>query len=180
MSGTVKVSPNSARRLFVRLGLVLVYAGLIAFVFVHGKGHTLILDNKDAEDGTVKAIESLSISVDGQDAIDLQAGDRDVAKIQGQSHRVQVTVKDSQMVEHRISVPLKEDTLLLSIPKLMAGAQPAVIKFVPKDIAPAADEQTGNSNAYTAPEAGAAPDMGSGAPAAAPAAPGAAPATPAP
>jgi hypothetical protein len=140
------------RRLLVRSVLVLVYAGVIWLVFSLGKGHTLILDNKDAEDGSVKAVESLSVSVDGQDPIDLNAGDRDMAKVQGQRHRLEITVKDGQKLVRRVSVPVSEDVLLLSLPKLLAGAA-AVSPFVPLDVAPPADEQQGNSNAFTSPSA---------------------------
>ncbi len=170
MSGTPMDPKVQRRRQLVRGGLVLVYAALIAMVFNFGKGHTLILDNKDAEDGSVKAIESLSVSVDGQEAIDLQGGDRDMAKVRGQGHVVEITVQGGQKTSTRIRVPLSEDMLLLSLPKLLAG-QPAVIPFVPKDVAPPADD-TGNSNAFTSPMDPAAP----GAPDAAPAAPAAPPA----
>lgn len=170
MSGAVNHSNVKTRRLLVRLGLLVVFFGLMAFVFVTGKGHTLILDNKDSADGSIKALESVSISVDGQEPMDFSAGDRDVAKVKGQSHRVEITVKDSQMVQHRITLPLQEETLLLSIPKLLAG-QPAVITFVPLDVAPPAEQTTGNSNAFTSP--GALSD-----PSAAPVDPGAVPADP--
>jgi hypothetical protein len=140
------------RRLLVRGVLLLVYAGAIGLVFSLGKGHTLILDNKDAEDGSVKAIDSLSVVVDGQEPIELGAGERDMAKVQGQRHRVELTVKDGPKLERRISVPVAEDVLLLSLPKLLAGA-PAVSPFVPLDAAPPADEQQGNSNAFTSPSA---------------------------
>jgi hypothetical protein len=164
MSGK-PVDPNvQRRRLLVRCGLGVVYAALIAIVFNFGKGHTLIIDNQDAEDGSVKAIESLSVSVDGQEAIDLQGGDRDMAKVRGQGHVVEITV-GGQKTSTRIRVPLNEDMLLLSLPKLLAG-QPAVIPFVPKDVAPPADD-AGNSNAFTSPMDPAA----SGAPDAAPVAP---------
>ncbi|MDR3672871.1 MAG: hypothetical protein P4L36_18645 [Holophaga sp.] len=140
------------RRRVVRCVLLVVYAGLIWLVFSLGKGHTLILDNKDAEDGSVKAAESLSVSVDGQEPIDLGAGDRDMAKVQGQGHRVEITVKDGPKVVRRIRVPVSQETLLVSLPKLLAGA-PAVSPFMPLDAAPPADEQQGNGNAFTSPSA---------------------------
>jgi len=161
------------RRRLVRAACVLVYIGLIALVLNLGKGHTLILDNKDAEDGSVKALDSISVSVDGQDPTDLSAGDRDMAKVRGQGHVVDVTIKDGPKVTRRIHVPLGEDMLLLSLPKLLAG-QPAVSRFVPKDVAPTPEDQQGNNNAFTSPDAPAVP----GAPAA-PVAP-ATPAVPAP
>jgi len=154
MSGTVLDPKGKTRRRLVRLVLFVVYVGVIALVFNLGKGHTLILDNKDAEDGSVKASESLSVSVDGQEPLDLAAGERDQAKVQGQGHRVEITVKDGQKVERRITVPLSEDILLLSLPKLLAGVQPAVTVFVPLEVAaPADDKEEGNSNAFTSPSA---------------------------
>jgi hypothetical protein len=149
MSGTALDPKVRRRRLLVRAALVLVYAGLMGLVFVRGKGHTILLDNKDSEDGAVQAIETLTVSVDGQEPIDLAAGERDQAKVQGQGHRVVITVK-GQKVERRITVPLSEEMLLLSLPKLLAGVQPAVTPFVPPE-APPADDQKGQSNAFTSP-----------------------------
>jgi hypothetical protein len=172
-SGKLEPSVKS-RRLVVRCALIVVWAALIGFVFTFGKGHTLILDNKDSDDGSVKAIESLTISVDGQDPIDLQAGDRDMAKVRAQSHKVEVTVKDGQKVAKTITVPLKEDVLLLSIPKLMAGAQGAVIPFVPKEVAVPPEDNQSISNTPADTTVPAPP--GSPAAPAAPAKPGAKPA----
>jgi hypothetical protein len=134
MSGTALDPKVRRRRLLVRAALVLVYAGLMGLVFVRGKGHT---------------IQTLTVSVDGQEPIDLAAGERDQAKVQGQGHRVVITVK-GQKVERRITVPLSEEMLLLSLPKLLAGVQPAVTPFVPPE-APPADDQQGQSNAFTSP-----------------------------
>jgi hypothetical protein len=168
MNGIVMNEQVKRRRLFVRAALCVVYVIAIGLVFNYGKGHVLILDNKDTEDGTVKALESVSISVDGQDATDLSSGDRDMAKVRGQHHQVEITI-NGQKYQTKITLPLREDTLLLSVPRLVAG-QPAIEKFVPKDVAPAADDNSGNSNAFTSPSA----DPASGG-----AMPGAAPATPA-
>jgi hypothetical protein len=148
MSGAVSNANPKGRRLLVRFALLLAYVGLIWFVLVVGKGHTLILDNKDSEDGSVKALESLTVSVDGQEPIDLMAGDRDMAKVRGQGHKVQITAKDSQMVERSITVPLSEEVLLVSLPQLLAG-KAAVIPFVAKEIAAPVDQ--GNGNAFTSP-----------------------------
>ena len=173
MSGIVMTEQIKRRRLFVRIGLCIVYVIAIGLVFTYGKGHTIILDNKDTDDGSVKALETVSISVDGQEQVDLQAGDRDMAKVRGQGHRVEITL-NGQKYQTKITLPLSEDVLLLSVPRLVAG-QPAVEKFVPKDVAPAADENTGNSNSFTSPTA----DPAAAGAMPGPAAPGA-PAAPAP
>jgi hypothetical protein len=149
MSGVAGNERIKRRRLFVRAALGVVYVLAIGMVFVWGKGHTLILDNKDTDDGSVKALESVSISVDGQEGTDLSSGDRDMAKVRGQRHWVEITL-NGQKYRTWITLPLTEDTLLLSVPRLVAG-RPGIETFVPKDVAPTADETTGNSNAFTSP-----------------------------
>jgi hypothetical protein len=128
------------RRTVVRAALCVVYAALIALVFAYGKGHTVIVDNKDSEDGQAKAFESVTVSVDGMEPMELMAGDRDMAKVRGQGHTVEITVKDQQKRTATFRVPLGEDVVLLSVPKLVAGAQPAVVPFVPNEAPPPAEE----------------------------------------
>ena len=164
MNGVAMTEQTKRRRLLVRLGLCVVYAVAIGLVFVYGKGHTVILDNKDTEDGSVKALETVSISLDGQEPTDLQAGDRDMAKVRGQKHLVEITI-NGQKYQTRVTLPLGEDTLLLSVPRLVAG-KPAIETFVPKDAPPAADDNAGNSNAFTSPTDPAAVPGAPGAPSA--------------
>lgn len=170
MSGAVIDPKVKSRRTVVRVVLCAVYAAAIAAVFTFGKGHTIIIDNKDTEDGQAKAFESVTVSVDGQEPLELMAGDRDMTKVRGQGHRVEITVKDQQKREMRISLPLSEDTLLLSVPKLVAGIQPAVVTFVPLEAPPAPEEPQPAADAVV-PAVEGAPAV-PGAPAA-PAAPGA-------
>ena len=154
MSGAVIDPKIKSRRTLVRAALCVAYLVLIAVMFTVGKGHTIIIDNKDSEDGQAKAFESVTVSVDGQEPLELAAGERDMAKVRGQGHQVEVTVKDQQKREIRFRVPLGEDVLLLSVPKLVAGQQPAVIPFVPVEAPPPADEpQAGANPAEPTPEA---------------------------
>lgn len=161
MSERVIDSGQKTRRLIVRGGLLLVYGALIGVALVLGKGHTVLLDNKDSEDGTVKAIESLTVSVDGQDPMEFMSGDRDITKVRSQWHTLVVDI-NGQKTEKKFKVPLGEDMVLLSIPKLLAGVEPAVIPFIPADEPAAASEPAGNDNQFTSPggtpEAPAAPD----------------------
>jgi hypothetical protein len=167
VNGSVTDSGLKTRRLIVRGGLLLVYGTLIGLSLVLGKGHTVLLDNKDSEDGSVKAIESLTVSVDGQDSMEFMAGDRDITKVRSQWHTLVVDM-NGQKTEKKFKVPLGEDMVLLSIPKLLAGVEPAVIPFVPRDEPAPAGEPTGNDNQFTSP--GGTPESPD-APAAAPAAP---------
>jgi hypothetical protein len=145
------------RRLFVRLGLVVVYLGLTALVFTLGKGHTIIVDDKDAEDGSYSAMDGILVSVDGQEPLEMYKGDRDKAVVKGQSHRVTIeAINSGNKTEKRIRLPLGEETLLLSVPKLVAGIAPAVEPFVMKNQAPPVEEAPA-SNEFTSPGSAEAP-----------------------
>ena len=163
MSGNVIDSGLKTRRLIVRGILLLVYGALIGLSLVLGKGHTVLLDNKDSEDGAVKAIESLTVSVDGQDPMEFMSGDRDMTKVRSQWHTLVVDV-NGQKTEKKFKVPLGEGMVLLSIPKLLAGVEPAVIPFVPQDEPVPPGEPTGNDNQFTSP--GGTPEPPTAAPAA--------------
>ncbi len=142
---------TARRRLVVRSLLVAGYAALTAAVFVLGKGHTILLDNKDAEGGAVRAIDGLVISVNGGEEIELYPGDRDKAVVMGQKHRVVVETMDGKKTERTITVPIGRDMLLLSIPMLVAGREPILTPFRPLDVAPPPDEDIGNTNEFIAP-----------------------------
>lgn len=139
------------RRLLVRSALIAAYLGLTALVFVLGRGHTLLLDNKDT-DGA-RAIDGVVVSVNGGEEIELYPGDRDKAVVQGQRHSVAIETLDGKKIERAIRLPLGHDMLLLSIPRLAAGKEPILTPFVPKDAAPPPEEPEGNTNEFIAPGA---------------------------
>jgi hypothetical protein len=120
-----------ARRSVIRAGLVAVGVGLAVLAFVLGRGHTILLDNKDAEDGSVSAFDGVLVTVDRQEELEMYLGDRLAATVTGQSHRI--TIEDfngDTVVEKKIRVPLGQDMVLVSIPKLAAGIEPAFVPFV--------------------------------------------------
>jgi hypothetical protein len=144
-------SSNKTRRLIVRGVLVVAYLSLMMVAFIFGKGHTILLDNKDSTDGTVKAFESMTVSVDGQEPIEFMSGDRDLAKVRAQWHTIKIDL-NGQIIEKKFTVPLGMDVALLSIPKLVAGIEPAMIPFVAADEPAApADPDAGKSNEFTSP-----------------------------
>jgi hypothetical protein len=139
------------RRLLVRGSLIVVYLGIMMMAFVFGKGHTILLDNKDSGDGSVKAFENVTVTVDGQEPTELASGDRDMAKVRAQWHTIKLDI-NGQIVEKKITVPLGTNVLLLSLPKLVAGVEPAIIPFVAADEPPPpVDPNAGNSNEFTSP-----------------------------
>ena len=151
MNGTKTDNGTKSRRMLVRGGLIVVYAALIGLSFVSGKGHTLLIDNKDSEDGSVKAFETVTVTVDNQDPMEFMANDRDQAKVTAQTHTIKVVV-NGQTTERKIHLPIGESMLLLSVPKLVAGIEPSVTVFVPKEEAPAPEDNSGNGNAFTSPD----------------------------
>ena len=172
MKAETEITSTRQRRLFVRIGLVVVYAAVMAFTFVAGKGHTLLLDNKNVEENSLTAFEDVTVSVDGHEGTELMAGDRDMAKLVGQRHRILVEVANGQKVEKMVKLPLGTETLILSVPKFVAGVEPSIVTFVAAD-QPQVEAPTGDSNSFTSP--GGTPEVietpGSGAGAAATPAP---------
>jgi len=133
------------RRLAVRIGLLLLYAGLIALTFVTGKGHTILIDNKDTE--SAEGIAGVLGTVNGGEEIELYRGDRDKAVVRGQSHRVRIELfDDGTVVEKRIRLPIGKDVLLLSLPALLAGQEPALFPFVAPRAAPPPQEEEPESS----------------------------------
>ncbi len=152
MSGTATTPQTFPRRLIVRAVLLAAFVGLAALAFVTGKGHTLLIDNKDAEDGSAQAIDGVLVSVDRQEALELYRGDRDKAIVRGQAHTISIEViADGTKIRKKIRLPIGREMLLLSIPKLAAGREPSVVPFVPVQAALSAEEGAGESNAFTSP-----------------------------
>jgi len=121
------------KKLIIRLSLVVVYAGLVMWVFVLGKGHSLIIDNKDLADGSLTAVaEGNLVSVDGKEASELYPGDRIMETVKGQTHTIAIEdISGGNRIERKIALPLSQDTLLVSIPKLIAGVNPAIEVLYP-------------------------------------------------
>ncbi len=151
MSGTAIKSRTVLRRLAVRAALVAVFVGLTALAFLAGKGHTILVDNKDAEDGSVQAFDGVLVTIDRQEALEMYLGDRLAASVMGQSHTVAIEdINASMKVERKIRLPVGEEMLLLSVPKLAFGLELAVVPFVAPQAAPV-EEGTSESNAFTSP-----------------------------
>jgi hypothetical protein len=132
------------RRRAIRIGLLAVYAGLIVLLFVSGKAHVVLLDNKDTE--TVEAPDGVLVSVNGGEELELYRGDRDKATVQGRSMHVRLEVfADGTVFEKRLRLPLGKDMLLLSLPSLLAGSEPALVPFVPAAASAPVEEEAFSS-----------------------------------
>jgi hypothetical protein len=145
---------TAARRLAVRGGLVAVYAALIALVFVTGKSHTILVDNKDRAEGPFQALDGILVSVNGKESLELYAGDRDMVKIQGQRLRVTLeSLSGGDKKSAELTIPMDQDMLLLSVPMLAAGRTDCLERFVTADQPREAEGAAGDESAFTSPEA---------------------------
>jgi hypothetical protein len=144
-----KPSSSANRRLIVRASCVAVYFVLLAVLFVNGKGHDILIDNRDSPDGAHLALDFVAVSVNGGESLEYYPGDRDRASVKGQKHRVVLELEDGSKVEKNIRA-LGRTWFLLSVPMLVAGVDGAVMPSRPGTRLPA-DDAGGNVNEFTAP-----------------------------
>ncbi len=110
------------RRLAVRATLAVVYLALVVFIFVNGREHTVLLDNKTAADGSTQAFKRVKVYVDERPPVELFARDRDMIKVLGQRHRIRIETQEGAVrLETEFTVPLADNMILVSVPRMAAG-----------------------------------------------------------
>ncbi len=101
---------------------MLLWIGLGVVIFFACRGHTLLVDNQKASDGSYQAIKVMNVTIDQQDDEEIWEGDRIRLTVSGPNHKILVEFTDGrQPVEKEFHLPLKEDMYLLSVPKMLAG-----------------------------------------------------------
>jgi hypothetical protein len=95
--------------------------------------------------------------VNGGEPMEFMAGDRDMAVVRAQWHTIKVDI-NGQVVEKKFTVPLGEEMVLLSIPKLLAGQEPAVVPFVLENAPPPPEEPAVEDPAAATPEGATTPE----------------------
>ncbi len=117
------------RKTWIRLAAIVVILAFAVFLFLIGRQHTVLVDNKTLTvNGTeVKALQLVEVQVNKLDALELAARDRDKFEVTGQTHKVTVVYTDSNWEEHEITrkfkVPLMQDMVMILVPVLVADAQ---------------------------------------------------------
>ncbi len=118
------------RRHLVRGGLLVAYILLMVLMIVTGRRHTILIDNKDAADGSYRAVNGMEVSIDKQESSEYYPGDRDKALVQGQKHTIKINIfDDNSTIEKTFTVPLWSDMMIISVPKLVAGIEPWIEPF---------------------------------------------------
>ena len=104
-------------------------------MFFIGKEHTILIDN--FSQGDYKALDYFEVSVDGSPILDMSRMMREQFTVTGQKHTVLIQWEDEasgQMlaVTFKITVPLMQDMVLLSVPTFMADMnQPQSVWLTP-------------------------------------------------
>jgi len=129
------------RKLIIRGSLIAVYVLLMVVMIFIGRRHTILIDNKDAQDGSYSAINGMEVSIDKLESSEYYPGDRDKAVVQGQKHTIKISIFDNnQMIEKTFTVPLWSDMMIISVPKLVAGIEPWIEPFTVAEQIEAAQE----------------------------------------
>ncbi|MDR2435672.1 MAG: hypothetical protein LBD47_14055 [Treponema sp.] len=118
------------RRLLIRQGLVVVWIGLGALLFVLNRGHSLLIDNRNVELPPLRAPDMITVTLDREKPLEFFRGDRDIFNAGGGSHRIRIQFSDgTPPFEKRFTLPLGPDMFLLSIPKMLNGVEPYIEEF---------------------------------------------------
>ena len=129
------------KKLLIRAMLLVVYVGLLALMLLTGKQHTILIDNKDAEDGSYLGVSGMAVQIDRLESAEYYPGDRDMAIVKGQKHKIKVEVfSEGKTIEKNFTVPYGQGMLLLSVPKMLANIEPWMEPFVVEQEQPAEGE----------------------------------------
>ncbi|MDR1505486.1 MAG: hypothetical protein LBI67_00115 [Treponema sp.] len=117
------------KKLLIRSAVVLVWIFLGTLLFITGRGHALLIDNKDIEP-SIEAPDLITVYVDRGRGVEYFRGDRDRVVVAGSKHRVLVEFSDgTPPFEGEFTLPLWGDMYLLSVPKMVNGITPFVEVF---------------------------------------------------
>ena len=127
------------RRHMFQLAGVLLLIIIAIIMFVVGKQHALLLDNKTIEDNgtTYPAFSIVEIQINREEALELASRDRDRVDVMGQRHKVKITYLDKfyeeHVIEKRFHVTIGYGMVLISIPALAGDADQSVWlqEFIP-------------------------------------------------
>ncbi|MDR2786206.1 MAG: hypothetical protein LBB83_09865, partial [Treponema sp.] len=107
------------RRTCIRVVLVLLWIGLGALFFVVYRGHTLLVDNRNTEDG-LRAPDLITVSVDRGKGLEFFQGDRDRFAVTGARHRIRIEFSDgTPPFEQEFRLPIRDDMYILSVPRML-------------------------------------------------------------
>ena len=119
---------KNTRRLFFRLGAVLLLVVIAACMMVIGRGHTVYVDNKsiDFDGETFAPYYRATVYVNGERLSKLQPRERTSAANIGQSFSMTLELikekgGETETVDIALKLPYNMDGIIVNIPGYMAG-----------------------------------------------------------
>ncbi len=110
------------RVIIARTAIIVIYLGLAAVMFITGRTHTVLIDNKNAADGSYKAYKGMVVTVGKSAPSEFMRGDRDKFSVKGQKAKIHVEFYDgTEDLDVTVRIPFTEDCVLVSIPAYTAG-----------------------------------------------------------
>jgi hypothetical protein len=111
------------RTLLIRGGAILALLVVSVFLFLVGKSHSVLVDNKAVDD--LPALSLVEVEVNKLGSLELTPRDRDKFDVTGQRHSLTVTYTDQMWEEHvirrTIKIPLMQDMVMVLLPVLVAN-----------------------------------------------------------
>ena len=114
---------NKARRLFFRLGTVLILVAICAVMMVIGRGHTVYFDNKQLEyNGTTcECPYKIKVLVKDEQVANLKAKERGMATTIGQNFEMTLKITqakgDDEVIEtYQLKLPYNMDGIVVNLP----------------------------------------------------------------
>ena len=102
-------------RIIVRSAVAVVYLLLAVCMFITGRSHTVLIDNH---------------AVNHNPPSEFMKGDRDKFTVKGQKLVIKVQSFDGSIDEvYTLKIPLAEDSVIVSVPRLAAGLDGAMEHF---------------------------------------------------
>lgn len=118
------------KKIVIKIVAVVVYIGLIVVLFFTGRTHLVLLDNKSDPNGAYKAERFITVTVDKTEPLEFSRNIRDKVTIKGQTLALKIEFIDGrEPINKKIKVPLSQDSILVSLPKIIAGIDPAFEPF---------------------------------------------------
>ncbi len=115
------------KQLFIRIGFVFALILISVGLYYAGKGHTLLLDNKNIEfnGNEYKALSIVEVKIDRGEEFELMKRDRIKEETSGQRHSITITYTDDnneeKVLHESFKIKVGEPFYLLSIPALLGG-----------------------------------------------------------
>jgi hypothetical protein len=142
----------NVRMILIRAVLCVLWVSIGIVIFVFFRGHTLLVDNRNIEEASIRAPDLITVYVNKEKGLEFFRGDRDRFTVSGSRHSIRVEFSDGRPpFETAFALPIRDDTYILSVPRMINGIDPfvEVFQMVPEPRAPEEEELPGEEEAFT-------------------------------